>query len=63
MSGDRKIGDFMEEFQKCMAGRIRKELTRFTGFFSQYGCLIDKRAEKDDLTHLKIEKYIELTKK
>lgn len=54
VSGEKKVANFFEEFQKCLAGRFRKELVRFAGFYAYFGCLIDKRAEKGEQHLLKI---------
>lgn len=60
MSGGKRIGEFIDEFQKHLSNRHRKEVQKFIGFYSQYGCLIDKRAEKEEQSLLKLEKYGEL---
>lgn len=62
ISGGR-VGQFMEEFERLLTNRFRKELQKFLSFYSQYGCLIDKRGEKDEINLLKLEKYSELTTK
>jgi hypothetical protein len=61
MSG--KVKTFFEEFQKFIAARFKRELLRFTGFYTHYGCLIDKRAEKSEHQLLKIEKFGDLVYK
>jgi hypothetical protein len=54
MSGGKRVGDFIEEFERYLNSRFKKELQKFLSFYSQYSCLIDKRAEKEEQSLLKL---------